>query len=70
MGDARLWAFEQNYHADHMNAAIHCSPVKFSPLTFRLCDELFEAWPDDEDITSEMGEVRSHQGKYDLDMGR
>jgi hypothetical protein len=65
-----LWAFLQNYHADKMNAAIHCAPVKFSPLTFRLSDALFESWPDDEDITVEMHEIRSHQGQYELDGGR
>ena len=70
MSDVLLWAFEQNYHADKMNASIHCAPVKFSPLTFRLCDVLFEGWPDDDDITGEMHEVRSHQGLYELDPGR
>jgi len=70
MNDVLLWAFEQNYHADKMNAAVHCAPVKFSPLTFRLADALFEAWPDDDDITGELHEVRSHKGRYALDPGR
>lgn len=65
-----LWAFEQNYHTDHMNAAIHCAPVRFSPLTFRLCQALFDAWPADDDITAEMHEVRTHMGAYAEDKGR
>lgn len=65
-----LWAFQQNYHADKMNACVHCAPVKFSPLTFRLCDALMQVWHDAEDLTAEMHEVRQHQGAYELDSGR
>jgi hypothetical protein len=31
-----LHAFRQNFHLDHSNASIHCSTVRYSPLTFRL----------------------------------
>jgi hypothetical protein len=66
-----LWCFEQNYHADKMNAAIHCAPVRFSPLTFRLYEKLWAMiWPKGMDITQEMAEVRSHIGDYEEDPGR
>jgi len=65
-----LWCFQQNYHLDKSNAAVHCAPVRFSPLTFRIYEILAGDWADDEDITQEMAEVRSHYGKYDEDPGR
>jgi hypothetical protein len=70
MSDVLLWAFLQNYHLDKSNAAVHCAPVKFSPLTFRLYHEMSERWPADEDIPAEMAEVRFHVNTYDLDPGR
>jgi len=65
-----LWCFLQNYHLDKSNAAVHCAPVKFSPLTFRIYEALRMLWPDDEDITQEMAEVEHHRGKYEEDKGR
>lgn len=65
-----LWCLQQNNHLDKSNAAIHCSPVKFSPLTFRIFEALIYDWPDDEDITQEMAEVRNHQNMYEEDSGR
>ena len=34
--DTLLWAFIHHYHNDLSNAATHCAPVRYSPLTFRL----------------------------------
>ena len=65
-----LWSFEYFYHMDKANACMHHAPVKFSPITFGLVEELMNLWDDDEDITQEMAEVRSHLGKYELDPGR
>lgn len=65
-----LWSFEYFYHQDKANACMHCAPVKFSPITFQLLDDLMATWSDDEDITPEMAEVRSHQDQYELDPGR
>jgi hypothetical protein len=70
MVDPVQWAFLQNYHLDKSNACVHCAPVKFSPLTFRLFQTLMNLWGHDEDITQEMAEVRSHLDKYELDPGR
>jgi hypothetical protein len=73
MFDARevlMWCFQQNYHLDKSNACVHCAPVRFSPLTFRLYEALTALWPTDEDITQEMYEVGVHQGMYEEDKGR
>lgn len=64
------WAFEFLYHTDKANAAMHTSPVKFSPITFRLAETLLAVWNGDEDITQELAEVRAHMGKYEEDIGR
>lgn len=69
-GEVLLWCLQQNYHADKMNAAVHCAPVRFSPITFRLYDQLSGVWPENQDITAEMAEIRSHYGKYEEDKGR
>jgi hypothetical protein len=65
-----LWAFEYFYHMDKANACIHMAPTKFSPITFALADMLIEEWSNEEDITQELAEVRSHKHTYELDMGR
>lgn len=68
--DARLWAFKHFFHMDQANACMHCAQVRFSPITFKLWALLEATWPASEDITQEMAEVRSHVGKYELDLGR
>jgi hypothetical protein len=64
------WCFEYFYHQDKANACMHLAPVRFSPITFRLLDNLLSAWDGEEDITQEMAEVRNHVGMYQLDPGR
>lgn len=68
--DAIQWAFLHFYYMDKANACMHCAPVKFSPLTFRLLDALAGLWPEDEDWSQMMAEVRDHRGSYDPDPGR
>jgi hypothetical protein len=70
MIDVLLWCFQQNYHLDKSNACVHCAPVKFSPITFKLYTALIEQWPIEEDITQEMAEIASHLEMYELDHGR
>lgn len=65
-----LWSFDYFYHTDKANACMHMAPVRFSPITFLLLDELMASWPKNDDISQEMAEVRSHKGKYELDPGR
>lgn len=60
-------------HLDESNAAIHCAPVRYSPLTFRLAEELDAqshtagTWPEDDGT---IGRVLSHVGQYEEDTGR
>ncbi len=70
MLDPVQWAFLQNYHLDKSNACVHCAPVRFSPITFRLYAAVMNLWDPDDDITAEMAEVRAHLGKYEEDKGR
>lgn len=69
--DPLLYAFEHFYYMDKANACMHCSPVKFSPITFRLANVLFEGHNLGRiDMTPELEEVKSHVDKYELDPGR
>ena len=70
MRHGEVWSFDYFFHVDKANACMHCAPVKFSPITFRLYQALMEHWPVEEDITQEMAEVGNHFGKYELDPGR
>lgn len=64
--EALWWAFIHFYHTDMANAAIHTSPVRFSPITFRLAEQLRSA----DMVSEEVLEVESHAGKYEEDKGR
>ena len=65
-----LWhCFQQNYHLDHSNAAVHCSPVRYSPITFRLAEVLWDANPDLQ-VTDSLRAVYLDLGKYREDRGR
>ncbi len=61
------FAFEQNYHADKSNAAIHCSPVRFSPLTFRLAeiltDTAFKYDPGVQEVLQDLGSYPEDKGR-------
>jgi hypothetical protein len=61
-----LWSLEYFAHMDRANAAVHCATVKYSPITFRLANTLYELSMDNALIS----EVRSHQGAYEEDTGR
>jgi hypothetical protein len=60
-------ALRHFYHADKANAAIHCAPVRFSPITFRLAEALDSAYDIDDPY---IREVLSHKGQYQEDTGR
>lgn len=60
-------------HLDESNAAIHCAPVRYSPITFRLAEELSAVGdPDGEwvDTDDTVARVMSHAGQYEEDTGR
>lgn len=68
--DAVLWSFEYFYHMDKANACIHTSPVRFSPITFRLAAMLYDSWTHGEEVTEELAEVLKDAGSYEEDRGR
>jgi hypothetical protein len=39
---ATVWAFKFMFHRDLMNSAVHCQPVRWSPLTRELASFLSE----------------------------
>lgn len=61
-------------HLDESNAAIHCAQVRYSPITFRLAQELDAqshtagVWPTEDDGT--IWRVLQHLGQYEEDKGR
>lgn len=66
-----LWAFKHVYHADLMNAAMHCAEVRYSPITFRLAEALHRHWG--ELTPSQMSfvlPVLADKGAYEEDPGR
>lgn len=72
-----LWyAFTHLYHLDKSNAALHCSDVRFSPITFRLAEALAEQCglsslgALNESQVNEVEEVLMHKGLYEEDKGR
>lgn len=71
LGGAALWAFEHFEATDRANAKIHCAPVRYSPITFRLARALRDAATDcGEDVTEEVVTVLAHDGTYAEDRGR
>lgn len=41
-----LWAcFMQNYYLDQSNAEVRMAPVRFSPLTRRLAEHVWQSFP-------------------------
>lgn len=71
--DQVLWeCFRHFLHLDHSNAAIHCAPVRFSPLTFRLAELLADTprdWLHPVNV-SLLDEVLRSAGTYPEDTGR
>jgi hypothetical protein len=74
---ALLWALEQNFHADKMNAAVHNAAVRFSPITFRLAEVLGAMAEELEWDTDALGQhwgtiaaVLTDKGQYAEDPGR
>lgn len=74
--DQVLWeCFRHFVHLDHSNAAIHCSSVRYSPITFRIAEALDDVVPDvggyltDESAALLKG-VLGHKGAYAEDEGR
>lgn len=65
MDELLRWCLQHFRRLDESNAAIHCAPVRYSPITFRLAETLAERGD-----FSEVGEVIAHRGLYPEDPGR
>ena len=61
-------ALSHVYHEDLANAAMHTAPVKFSPITFRLAEQISELEPDTQ--SEIVRHVLGHAGQYAEDTGR
>lgn len=73
--ETTYWAFKHFFHMDHANAAIHCSNVRYSPITFRLAEVMDSMrGPRFPEISNEVyGDVYSvllDKGVYEEDPGR
>jgi hypothetical protein len=65
-----LWhALRQNFHADCANSAIHTAPVRYSPLTFRIAEYLWNHFPSYRNRV-ELALVAADLGSYAEDPGR
>lgn len=64
--NAAAWALEHLYYADHANAAIHMSQVRYSPIVFELAETLAACGAKGMAITA----VIADRGRYPLDPGR
>ena len=65
-----LWhCLRQNVHLDESNAAIHTAPVRYSPITFRLAEYLWNHFPSYRNRI-ELAAVAADLGSYDEDTGR
>ena len=63
-----LWeCFRHFYTLDHSNAAIHCAPVRYSPITFRLAEALAES---SYKVNTWVIDVMTDKGLYEEDPGR
>jgi len=66
--EALIWCLEHLAHSDQANAAMHCAPVRYSPITFRVAQALEHAGYREESDT--LADVLDHVGHYELDAGR
>ena len=73
MPEDQVFDFAFTYFAsmDEANAALHCAPVRYSPITFRLADVLTAhgnayGWR----TTDQVQRVMSHRSSYPEDTGR
>ena len=77
VSDVLLWGFDHFCNMDKANAAMHCAPVRYSPITFRFAQtieelryERGEAPPTSLSVLPEVWSVLQHVGAYEEDRGR
>ena len=68
--EAAEWALMHFVQLDEANAAIHCAPVRYSPITFRLAKALYNNYTETATVKPEIIRVMNHVGLYEEDGGR
>jgi hypothetical protein len=68
--DVLYQAFLVMYHQDHANAAMHCASVRYSPLTFRLAEQVDQLTPSSVSVLPDVYGVMLDRGLYPEDPGR
>jgi hypothetical protein len=70
--DILVWCFQFHANTDRANAAVHMSPVRYSPITFALAEELGtdEGIPEADPVRELLHDVLAHRQQYPLDRGR
>lgn len=63
------WCLSHFVHLDEANACLHCAPVRYSPLTFRVA-ELVITMAAPSRVHKLASEVLNHKGQYSEDKGR
>lgn len=63
------WCLSHFVHIDEANACMHCAPVRYSPITFRVA-EIVMTMAGPAHAHKLASEVLSHRGKYAEDKGR
>ena len=65
-----MWySFKHFYHLDHSNAPIHTGTVRYSPITFRTAEYLWNHFPSYQ-VIEELRSVILDSGQYEEDTGR
>lgn len=68
--DQILWhCFQQNFHLDHSNAQVHCATVRYSPITFRLAEYIWDNIPSYQ-VNDDLRAVWLDRKQYEEDTGR
>lgn len=63
------WCLSHFVHVDEANACMHCAPVRYSPITFRVA-ELAITMAAPSHVHKLASEVLNHKGQYAEDKGR
>ena len=67
---ALAWSLRHFKSMDEANAAVHCAPVKYSPITFACAEAVIAMFGNGSDEATDALEVLAHRGAYELDAGR
>lgn len=72
--EALLWCVEHFEAIDQANAKMHCAPVRYSPITFRVANAYNELANSGrvpvQGMPNPVLAVLGHEGAYELDPGR